>query len=157
MRRRVGEQMISVFTGLHREACRRRCDGDTVSDLFRFQGTLNQHVYHSIPQEYAIPSGLHLVGLSFVFQQGNDPTHLQAVLGLFDQVLYQMMECCIRWPGLHNHLTSTQLRWFGMSWTAEWRKSSKQVLSICGNSFNTVGKAFQVTTSWSGWENAKSV
>uniref|UniRef100_A0AAZ3RWF6 Calcium binding protein 39-like n=1 Tax=Oncorhynchus tshawytscha TaxID=74940 RepID=A0AAZ3RWF6_ONCTS len=28
------------------------------------------------------------------------------------------MECCIRGPGLHNHLTSTQLRWFGMSWTA---------------------------------------
>jgi hypothetical protein len=36
------------------------------------------------------------------------------------------------------------LRWFGMSWTAEKRKSSQQVLSICGNSFKTVGKAFQV-------------
>ena len=32
------------------------------------------------------------------------------------------MECWIRWPGLHSHPTSTQLRWFGMSWTAEWRK-----------------------------------
>jgi hypothetical protein len=58
------------------------------------------------------------------------------------------MECCIRWPRLHNHPTSTQLRWFGMSWTAEWRKSSQQVLSRCGNSLKTVGKAFQVTTSW---------
>jgi hypothetical protein len=28
-----------------------------------------------------------------------------------------VMECYIRGPGLHNHLTSTQLRWFGMSWT----------------------------------------
>ena len=54
------------------------------------------------------------------------------------------MECCIRWPGLHNHPTSTQLRWFGMSWNADWRKSSQQVLSICGNSFKTVGEAFQV-------------
>ena len=56
----------------------------------------------------------------------------------------RVMECCIRWPGLHNHLTSTQLRLFEMSWTAEWRKSSQQVLSICGNSFKTVAKAFQV-------------
>jgi hypothetical protein len=31
-----------------------------------------------------------------------------------------------------------------MSQTAEQRKSSQQVLSICGNSFRTVGKAFQV-------------
>ena len=56
----------------------------------------------------------------------------------------RVMECCIRWPGLHNHPTSTQLRWFGMSWTAEWRKSSQQMLSMCGNSFKTVGKVFQV-------------
>jgi hypothetical protein len=31
-----------------------------------------------------------------------------------------------------------------MSWTAELRKNSKQVLSICGNSFKNVGKAYQV-------------
>jgi hypothetical protein len=31
----------------------------------------------------------------------------------------------------------------GTSWTAEGRKS-QQVLSKCGNSFKTVGKAFQV-------------
>ena len=54
------------------------------------------------------------------------------------------MECCIRWNGLHNHPTSTQSTLFGMSRTAEWRKSSQQVLSICGNSFKTIGKAFQV-------------
>jgi hypothetical protein len=29
-----------------------------------------------------------------------------------------------------------------MSWTAERRESSQQVLSICGNAFKTVGKAF---------------
>jgi hypothetical protein len=53
--------------------------GDTVSDLFRIQGTLNQHGYHSILQRYTIPSSFCLVGLSFVFfQQDNDPTHLQA-------------------------------------------------------------------------------
>jgi hypothetical protein len=53
--------------------------GETVRDLFRIQGTLNQHGYHSILQRYTIPSGLRLVGQSFVFKQGNDPTHLQAV------------------------------------------------------------------------------
>ncbi|CDQ90637.1 unnamed protein product [Oncorhynchus mykiss] len=36
--------------------------------------------------------------------------------------------------GLH------QMTW--LSWTAELRKSSQQVLSICGNSFKTVEKAF---------------
>ena len=59
-------------------------------------------------------------------------------------ILWPRRECFIRWPGLHNHPTSTQLRWFGMTWTTEWRKSSQQVFSICGNSFKTVGKAFQV-------------
>ena len=53
--------------------------GDTVGDLFRIQGTLNQHDYHSILQRYTIPSGFRLVGISFVFQQDNDPKDLQAV------------------------------------------------------------------------------
>jgi hypothetical protein len=67
--------------GSHRGAWRRSCDvlgcfpGDTVSDLFRIQGTLNQHGYHSILQRYAVPSGLRLVGLSFVFQQDSDTKH----------------------------------------------------------------------------------
>ena len=78
--------------------------GDTVSDLFRIQGTLNQYGYHSILQRYAIPSGLHLVGLSFVFQ--------------FEMV----------WDELDHRVKEKQ----------------PQVLSICGNSFKTVGKAFQV-------------
>ena len=53
--------------------------GDTVCDLFRIQGTLNQHGSNSILQQYTNPSDLCFVGLSFVFQQDNDPTHLQAV------------------------------------------------------------------------------
>jgi hypothetical protein len=40
-----------------------------------------------------------------------------------DWVLHQ-----VTW--LDNHLTSTQLRWSGMSWTAEWRRSSQQVLRM---------------------------
>ena len=49
--------------------------GDTVGDLFKIEGTLNQHGYHSILQRHAIPSGLRLVGTSFNFQQDNDPKH----------------------------------------------------------------------------------
>jgi hypothetical protein len=84
--------------GSHRETWKRRCDGAllvTLSDLFRIQGTLNQHGYHSIMQWYTIPSGLGLVRRSLVFQHDNDPTHLQAVYGLLtkkesDEVLHQM-------------------------------------------------------------------
>ena len=96
---------------------------DSVCDFFRIQGTLNQHGYHSVLQRYAIPSGLRLVGLSFVFQQDNDPTHPPGcVRAIWPR---RVMDRCIRWPRLSNHLTSTQLRWFEMSWTAGWRKSSQ--------------------------------
>ena len=77
VRHRVGERMISACVvptlkhggGVMVLGC---FAGDAVSDLFRIQGTLNQHGYHSILKRYAIPFGLHLVGLSFVFQQNND-------------------------------------------------------------------------------------
>ena len=124
--------------GSHHEAWR-RCDGvgcfagDTVCEVFRIQATLNQHGCHSILQRYSIPSGLHLVWLSFAFQQDNDPKPPDCVRAVWPGI--RVMDCCIRWPGLHNHTTSTQLIWFGMSWTAEWRKISQQALSICGNSF----------------------
>ena len=74
VRSRVGERMISacvVPTGKHGGGvmvC--RCfAGDTVSDLFRIQGTLNQDGYHSVLQRYTISSSLRLVGLSFVFNR----------------------------------------------------------------------------------------
>ena len=71
---------------------------ETVSDLFRIHGTLNQHDYHSILQRYAIPSGLHLVGLSFIFRQDNDPTHPRLCKGYLtkkesDGGLHQMEGC----------------------------------------------------------------
>uniref|UniRef100_A0AAZ3NVR8 Transposase Tc1-like domain-containing protein n=1 Tax=Oncorhynchus tshawytscha TaxID=74940 RepID=A0AAZ3NVR8_ONCTS len=89
VRRRVGERMISacvVPTVKQGGGCVMVWGcfaGDT--DLFRIQGILNQQGYHSILQQYVLPSGLGLVGLSIVFQQDNGPTHLQAVYGLFDQ------------------------------------------------------------------------
>jgi hypothetical protein len=38
--------------------------GDIVWDLFKIQGTLNQHGYHNILQQYNIPSSLCLMALS---------------------------------------------------------------------------------------------
>ena len=85
-----------------------------------------------------------LSGTIFCFSTGQWPnTPPGCVSGIWP--IRSWMECCIRWPGLHNPPTSTKLRWFGMSQTAEWRKSlSICVLSMCGNSFKTVWKAFQV-------------
>ena len=74
MRRRAGELVVSacvvpiVKHGGRGVMAWGHFAGDTVSDLFRIQGTLNQHGYDSILQGYAIPSGLLLEGLSFVFQ-----------------------------------------------------------------------------------------
>ena len=49
---------VVIRSGSHCELWRRRrCDGAllvTVCDLFRIQGTLNQHGYHSILQQYTI-------------------------------------------------------------------------------------------------------
>jgi hypothetical protein len=69
VRRRVCEQMISACVvptvkrgggGVMMWGC---FAGDCVCDLFRIQGTLNQHGYHSILHRYAIPSGLSSVGI----------------------------------------------------------------------------------------------
>ena len=116
------------------------------ADLFRIRATLNQHGYHSILQQYAISSGLRVVGLSFVFQQDNDPkTHLQAVYGLFDQGEW--------WSAASDDLVSTitqpQPRWFGMSWTEEWRKRSQQVLSI------TPSRLLLTHSRWSWWRECQ--
>ena len=112
--------------GYHREAWRRQCDGVSQHSagirhpiVFALSGTI---IYFSTGQWPNIPTGC-----------------ARAIW-----TRRRVMECCISWPGILNHPTSTQLRRFGMSWTAEWRKSSQQVLSICGNSFKTVGKVLQV-------------
>ena len=76
VRRRKGERIVStcvvptVTHGGGSVMVWGRFAGDTVSDLFKIQGTLNQHGYHSILQRHALPSGLCLVGPSFVLSTG---------------------------------------------------------------------------------------
>ena len=79
VRRRAGERMISacVFPTV-------KHGGGGVMVLYwwhcliylEFKAHLNSM---AITDSAAIPSGLRLVGLSFVFKQDNIPTHLQAV------------------------------------------------------------------------------
>jgi len=69
--------------------------GDTVGDLFKIQGTLNQHGSHSILLRYAIPSGLRFVGMSFVFQQDNDPKHTSRLCKGY-LTMKKSNGCCIR-------------------------------------------------------------
>ncbi|MDF4290226.1 transposase, partial [Vibrio parahaemolyticus] len=86
--------------------------GDTVGDLFKIEGTLNQHGYHSILQRHAIPPGLRLVGRSFIFQQDNDPKHTSRLCKGYltkkesDGVLRQMT-----WPPQSPDLNPIEMVW----------------------------------------------
>ena len=86
--------------------------GDAVGDLFKIQGTLYQHGYHSILQRHAIPSGLRSVGPSFVFQQDNDPKHTSRICNGYltkkesDGVLGQMT-----WPPQSPSLNPVEMVW----------------------------------------------
>jgi hypothetical protein len=85
----------------------------TLSDLFSIQGTLNQHGYHSILQQYTIPSGLRLLGLSFVFQQDNDPKSTPKLCKDYltkkesDGMLHQMT-----WPPQSPNLNPIATVWY---------------------------------------------
>ena len=87
-----------------------------------------------------MPSGLHLVGLSTGQWPKNTPPG--CVRAIWPR---RVMECCIRWPGLHNHLTLTQLRWFGMSWIAESRKTADK----CSAYMGTLSRLLEKHSSWS--------
>ena len=85
--------------------------GDIVRDLFRIPGTLNQHIYHSILQRYTIPSGLRLVGLSFVFHRTMTQNTSRLCEGYLtknenDGVLHQMT-----WPPQSLNLNPIEMVW----------------------------------------------
>ena len=86
--------------------------GDTVGDLFKIEGTLNQHDYHSILQRHAIPSGLRLVGPSFIFQQDNDPKHTSRLCeGYLTKKESDGVLCQMTWPPQSPDLNPIKMVW----------------------------------------------
>ena len=118
VRHRKGERMVStcmVFTMKRGGGCVMVWGcfaGDTVGDLFKTEGTLNQHGYRSILQQYAILSSLRLVGPSFIFQQDSDPRHTSRLCRGYltkkesDGVLRQMT-----WPPQSPDLNPIEMVW----------------------------------------------
>lgn len=122
---------------------------DTVGELFKIHGTLIQHG-HSAATHHRIWFAISGTILSHpLLNRKTNPKHTSRLRRGCWTRKGAVKGRCVRLPGLHNYLTKTRLRWFGMSWPAEWRNSSQRALSTSGNSFKTLGKPFQVTTSWS--------
>ena len=85
--------------------------GETVSDLFRIQGTLNQHGYHSILQRYAISSGLWLGNCHLFFNRTMTQHTSRLCKGYLtkkesDGVLHQMT-----WPPHSPALNPIEMVW----------------------------------------------
>ena len=85
-----------------------------MAHLTSHHSTLNRPSQHS--EVIRHPIWFALSGTIICFSTGQWPnTPPGCVRAIWPRK--RVMECCIRWPGLHNHPTSTQLRWFEMSWS----------------------------------------
>ncbi|KAK6322624.1 hypothetical protein J4Q44_G00074160 [Coregonus suidteri] len=63
------------------------------------------------------------------------------------------MECCIRWPGLHNHPTSTQ---FEMVWDELDRRVNEKQLTSAQHMWELLQDCWKSIAHEAGLENAKS-
>ena len=86
--------------------------GDTVGDLFKIQGILNQHGYHSILQRHAIPTVCAQWDQHLYFNRDNDPKHTSRLCNGYltkkesDGVLGQMP-----WPQQSPNLNPVEMVW----------------------------------------------
>ena len=125
-------------------------DGDTVYNLFRIQGT--QPAW--LPQHSAVirhPIWFSHSGTIFCFSTGQWPnTPPGCIRAIWPRK--RVMECCIRWPCLHNHPTSTQLRWFGLD-----RRVKEKQPTSAQHLWALLQDCWKRIPGELGWENAKSV
>ena len=126
---------------------------DLFSDLFRIQGTLNQHGYHSILQWYTIASGLRLVGLSFVFLQDNDPKHTPSLRkGYLTKKARDGVQHQMTWP-----LQSPDLNPIEMVWDELLRRVKEKQPTSAQHMWELLQNRWKSIPSEAGWENGKTV
>ena len=126
--------------------------GDTVCDFFKIQDTLNQYGYHSILQQYAIPSGLRLVGHHLFFNKTMSQHTSRLCKGYLtkkesDGVLHQLT-----WPPQSPDLKSIEMVWDELDHRVKGKHptSAQHMWELLQNYWKSFpGEA--------GWENAKSV
>uniref|UniRef100_A0AAZ3RIZ1 Tc1-like transposase DDE domain-containing protein n=1 Tax=Oncorhynchus tshawytscha TaxID=74940 RepID=A0AAZ3RIZ1_ONCTS len=99
--------------GSHREAWRRRCDGALLVTLSVIYLEFKAHLTSMATTAFCSdnPSGLGLVGLSFVFQRDNNPHTSRLCKGYLtkkesDGVLHQMT-----WPPQSLDLNQIEMLW----------------------------------------------
>ena len=139
--------------GSHCEAWRWWCNGAllvTVCDLFRIQGTLNQHGYHSSLQQYSIPSGLRLVGLLFVFQKDNDPKHTSRLCDGY--LTKKKSDGSAASDDLASTITRPQPIWNDFD-----RRVKEKQPTSAQHMWELLQDCWKSITHEAGWENAKSV
>lgn len=124
--------------GSHCEAWRRKCDGVEVLCWWHCKWHSQSYPgYHSILQRHAIPSGLRLVGPSFVFQQDSDPKHTSRLC----KELFAQGEW---WSAASDDLASTTIKILlrCLGWVGP--ESEGKVLNTSGN-------------CWKLWDSWKTI